>query len=47
MDFLNKCKRIDLYPKFLIFKLPNVFNKYALSIRKKLRSAINKRNRKL
>ena len=47
MAFFNKCKQLDLYPKFPIFKLPNVFNKDALSIRKKLRSAINKRNRKL
>ena len=37
-----------MYPKFLIFKLPNVSNKDALSIRKRLlRSAINKRNKEL
>ena len=37
-----------MYPKFFIFKLLNVFNKDALSIRKRLlRSAINKHNKKL
>ena len=37
-----------MYPKFLIFKLPNVSNKDASSIRKRLfRSAINKRNKEL
>ena len=37
-----------LYPKFLIFKLPNVSNKDAVSIRKRLlRSAINKCNKEL
>ena len=37
-----------MYRKFLIFKLPNVSNKDALSIRKRLlRSAINKRNKEL
>ena len=37
-----------MYPKFLIFKLPNVSNKDALSIRKRfLHSAINKRNKEL
>ena len=35
-------------PKFLNFKLPNVSNKDALSIRKRLlRCAINKRNKEL
>ena len=39
---------LDVYPKFLIFKLLNVSNKDALSIRKRLlRSAINKRNKEL
>ena len=28
--FLNNCKQFDMYPKFLIFKLPNVFNKDTL-----------------
>ena len=43
-----KCKQLGVYPKFLIFKLPNVSNKDALSIRKRLlRSAINKRNKEL
>ena len=35
-----------MYPKFLIFKLLNVSNKDALSVRKRLlRSTINKRNK--
>ena len=39
---------LDVYPKFLIFKLLNVSNKDALSIRiRLLRSAINKRNKEL
>ena len=47
-DFLNNCKQFDMYPKFLIFKLPNVFNKDTLWIRKRLlHSAINKRNKEL
>ena len=37
-----------MYPKFLIFNLPNVSNKDAVSVRKRiLRSAINKRNKEL
>ena len=48
IDFLNNCKQLGVYPKFLILKLPNVSNKDAVSIRKRfLRSAINKRNKKL
>ena len=48
IDFLNNCKELGVYLKFLIFKLPNLSNKYALSIRKRLlRSAINKRNKEL
>ena len=48
INFLNNCKQLGVYPKFLIFKLPNVSNKDALSIRKRLlRSAINKRNKEL
>ena len=35
-----------MHPKFLIYKLPNVSNKDALSVRKS-RSAINKRNKEL
>ena len=43
IDFINNCKQLGMYPKFLIFKLRNVSNKDALSIRKKiLRRAINK-----
>ena len=48
IDFLNNCKQLGVYPKFLIFKLPNVSNKDALSICKRLhRCAINKRNKEL
>ena len=25
IDFVNNCKQLGVYPKFLIFKLPNVF----------------------
>ena len=46
IDFLNNCKQLVVYPKFFIFKLPNVSNEDASSIRKRLlRSAINKRNK--
>ena len=46
IDFLNNCKQLGVYPKFLTFKLPNVSNKDVSSIRKRLlRSAINKRNK--
>ena len=46
--FLNNCKQLGAYPKFLIFKLRNVSNKGALSICKRhLRSATNKRNKEL
>ena len=48
IDFLNNCKQFGVYPKFVIFKLPNVSNEDTLSIRKRLlRSAINKRNKEL
>ena len=48
IDFLNNCKQLGVYPKFLIFKLPNVSNRYASSICKRLlRSAINNRNKEL
>ena len=48
IDFLNNCKQLGVYQKFLIFKLPNVSNKDALPIRKRLlRSAINKHNKEL
>ena len=48
IKFLKNCKQLGVYPKFLIFKLPNVSNKDALLIRKRLlRSAINKRNKEL
>ena len=48
INFLNNCKQLGVYPKLLIFKLPNGSNKDALSITKRvLCSAINKRNKKL
>ena len=48
IDFLNNCKQLGVYPKFLIFKLPNVSNKYDSSICKKLLcSAINNPNKEL
>ena len=48
INFLNKCKQLVMYLKFLTFKPTNVSNKDALSIRKKLlRSAINKRNKEV
>ena len=48
IDFLSNCKQHGVYPKFLIFKLSNVCNKGALSIRKRLhRGTINKRNKEL
>ena len=48
VNFLNNCKQLGLYPKFLIFKLLNVYDDNALSIRKwLLHSDINKRNKKL
>ena len=34
VNFLNNCKQLGLYPKFLIFKLLNVYDDNALSIRK-------------
>ena len=48
IDFFNNCKELGVHPKFPIFKLPNVSNKDALSIRNRLLcSAINKRNKEL
>ena len=48
IDFLNNCKKLGVYPKFHIFKLPNVSNKDTSSIRKGLlRRAINKRNKEI
>ena len=48
IDFLNNYKQLVVYLKFLIFKLPNVSNKDALSTRKRLlRNAINKRDKEL
>ena len=48
INFLNNYKQLGVYPKFLIFKLPNVSNKGTLSVRKRiLRNAINKRNKEV
>ena len=48
INFFNSCKQLVVYPKFLIFKLPNVSNKHALSIRERLlHSAINEHNEEL
>ena len=48
IDFLSNCKQFGVCLKFLIFKLPNVYNKDALSIRNRLlHSAINKCNNRL
>ena len=45
---LINCKQLGVYPKLLIFKLPNVSNKDVLSISKRiLRSAINRLNKEL
>ena len=48
IGFLNNSKQLGVYPKFLIFKLPNVSNKDAVSVRKRLlRCAINERHKEL
>ena len=48
IDFLNNCKQLGVYSRFLIFELPNVSNKDALSIPKRLlHSTINKHNKEL
>ena len=48
IDFLNNCKQLGVYSKFLISKLPNVSNKDAVSVRLRLlHSAINNRNKEL
>ena len=48
IDFLNNCKQLGVYPKFFIFKLPNISNRDALAIRKRLfHSTINKPNKEL
>ena len=48
INFLNNCEQLGVYPKCLIFKLPNVSNKDALSIRRRLlHSTINKHNKEL
>ena len=45
INFLKNCKQLGVYPGFLIFKLLNVSNKDALSIRKRLLCSANKRNK--
>ena len=48
IDFLNNCKQLGVYLKFLIFKQLNVSNKEVLSIcQRLLHSAINNRNGEL
>ena len=48
INFLNNCKQLGMYAKFLIFQLPNVLNKGYLSIRKRLlHNASNKRNKEI
>ena len=48
INFLNNCKQLGVYPKFLIFKLLNVCNKDTFLIHKRLlRSTINKHNKEL
>ena len=48
INFLSNYNKLDLYPKFLIFKLPNVSNKDVSSIPKRLIfSAINNSNKEL
>ena len=48
IKLLNNCKKLSVYSKFLIFKLPNVSNKDFSSIRKRLLpSAIKNRNKEL
>ena len=48
INFFNNCKQLGIYPKFVIFKLPNDSNKDTLSIRKRLLcTAFNKRNKEL
>ena len=48
INFLDNWKQLGVYPKALIFELPNVSNKDVLSICKRhLRRPINKRNEEL
>ena len=48
IDFLNNWKQLAVYPRFIMFKLPNISNKDTLSICKRIfRSAINKHNKEL
>ena len=46
--FLTNCQRLNVYPRFLTFNLPNVTSHNARFIRKRLlRSAIKKRKKEL
>ena len=48
IDFLNNWKQLGVYPRFIMFKLPNISNKDTLSICKRIfRSTINKHNKEL
>ena len=48
IDFLNNWKQLGVYPRFIMFKLPNISNKDTLSICKRIfRSAINNHNKEL
>ena len=48
IDFLNNWKQLGVYPRFIMFKLPNISNKDTLSICKRIfPSAINKHNKEL
>ena len=48
IDFLNNWKQLGVYPRFIMFKLPNISNKDTLSICKRIFcSAINKHNKEL
>ena len=40
IDFLNNCEQLGVYPKFVMFKLANVSNKDAVSIRKSCSTTI-------
>ena len=48
LTFLTNCQTLNVYPKSLIFNLPNVISHDARFIRKRLlRSAIKKRKKEL
>ena len=46
IKFLRNCQLLNVFPKFLCFKLPNVGHTDTIAIRKRLlKSAINKRSK--